>query len=79
MKLSNRFLSSLGVVTLALAAGCGYSQEEWDGKVREIDGLRSQLAAQRQAHQKCESDYAAAILEVVDLKKKLRERGVNLD
>lgn len=62
----------------ALSA-CGYSQEEWDQKVRENESLRNQLAAQRQAHQKCEADYASALHEVEDLKKKLRERGVNLD
>jgi chemotaxis protein MotB len=55
------------------------SQEEWDQKVRENEGLRDQLSAQRQAHEKCETDYASALHEVEDLKQKLRERGVNLD
>jgi len=65
---------------VALATvGCGYSQEEWDQKVRENEGLRNQLAAQRQAHEKCEADYAAALHDVEDLKQKLRERGMNLD
>jgi chemotaxis protein MotB len=65
---------------LALAtAACGYSQEEWDQKVRENEGLRNQLAAQRQAHEKCEADYAAALHDVEELKQKLRERGMNLD
>ncbi|HVU00249.1 MAG TPA: OmpA family protein [Polyangiaceae bacterium] len=58
---------------------CGYSQEEWDQKVRENESLRSQLSAQRQAHEKCETDYAAALHEVEDLKQKLRERGMNVD
>src|SRR5687768_9585579 len=38
-------------IALALSA-CGYSQEEWDGKVRENAGLRDQLTTQRQAHKK---------------------------
>jgi chemotaxis protein MotB len=63
----------------ALLGGCGYSQEEWDQKVREVEGLRNQLAAQRQAHKKCEDDYGAALHEIEDLRKKLRERGINLD
>jgi chemotaxis protein MotB len=67
------------VLSLGTTAACGYSQEEWDQKVRENEGLRNQLAAQKQAHEKCESDYAAALHEVEDLKGKLRERGVNLD
>jgi chemotaxis protein MotB len=72
-----RTLVSVGLC-LATAA-CGYSQEEWDQKVRENESLRNQLAAQKQAHEKCETDYASALHEVDDLKQKLRERGVNLD
>jgi len=62
-----------------LAAGCGYSQEEWDQKVRENESLRNQLAAQRQAHKKCEADYADSLHEIEDLKGKLKERGINID
>lgn len=72
-----RFL--LAMSTASLAVACGYSQEEWDQKTRENESLRSQLAAQRQAHQKCETDYASSLHEVEDLRQKLRERGVNLD
>ncbi|HEX2879709.1 MAG TPA: flagellar motor protein MotB [Polyangiaceae bacterium] len=59
--------------------GCGYSQEEWDQKVRENESLQNQLNAQRQANRKCEADYGAAQQEIEELKKKLMERGVNLD
>lgn len=62
-----------------VASACGYSQEEWDQKVRENESLRSQMTAQKQAHEKCETDYAAALHEVDDLKLKLRERGMNVD
>ena len=62
-----------------LLTACGYSQEEWDQKVRENESLRNQLAAQRQAHKKCEADFADALHEIEDLKRKLTERGVNLD
>jgi chemotaxis protein MotB len=61
------------------ALSCGYSQEEWDQKVRENESLRNQLAAQRQARDKCEADYADALQEIEELKRKLRESGVNLD
>jgi chemotaxis protein MotB len=67
------------VLAAIIALGCGYSQEEWDQKVRENESLRNQLAAQRQAHKKCEADYADALHEIEELKKQLRERGVNLD
>ncbi len=77
-------LSKAGRVLIAVAVsffvvGCGYSQEEWDQKVRENESLRNQLAAQRQAHKKCESDYSDALHSIDDLKRKLKERGVNLD
>lgn len=67
----------LSIVTLTLA--CGYSQEEWDQKVRENEGLRSELASERQAHKKCQADYASANQEIDELKKQLTERGISLD
>ncbi len=78
--LSRRGRAALSIAALAaLLAGCGYSQEEWDQKVRENESLRNQLAAQRQARQKCETDYADALHQVEELKKKLKERGIDLD
>ncbi|HEY5962017.1 MAG TPA: OmpA family protein [Polyangiaceae bacterium] len=71
-------LSSLGLFTL-LAFGCGYSQEEWDQKVRENENLRGQLAEQQQARRKCDADFADAQNEITEQKKQLRERGVDLD
>ena len=47
-----------------LLSACGYSQEEWDQKVRENESLRDQLTTQRQAHKKCEADYAAALQQI---------------
>jgi chemotaxis protein MotB len=69
-------------IALALAtasAGCGYSQEEWDQKVRENESLRNQLAAQRQAQKKCEADYEGGLQEIDELKRRLKERGIDLD
>jgi len=64
---------------LLLATGCGYSQEEWDQKVRENENLRGQLAEQQQARRKCDADFADAQSEVTELKKQLQSRGVDLD
>jgi chemotaxis protein MotB len=72
-------LSTALLLLPLLVFGCGYSQEEWDQKVRENESLRNQLAAQRQAHKKCEADYADSLHEIDDLKKKLKERGINID
>lgn len=62
-----------------LAIACGYSQQEWDQKVRENENLRGQLAQQEQARRKCDADHSDAQSEIAELKKQLRERGVDLD
>jgi len=67
--------ASLG---LALAA-CGYSQEEWDQKVRENEKLAAELKVQREAHRKSQADSAQALKENDELKKQLTERGINLE
>ena len=59
--------------------GCGYSQEEWDQKVRETNELRGQLAGEQSARAKAEADYADALEEIEALRVKLAERGLNLD
>ncbi len=64
---------------LQAVVACGYSQEEWDQKVRENESTLNQLNAQRQANRKCEADYGAAQQQIDDLKKQLLERGVNVD
>ncbi len=71
--------SLIFLLTSLVFFGCGYSQEEWDQKVRENEELRNQLAARQQAHQKCEADLSDALAEVDSLKSKLNERGLNID
>lgn len=60
-------------------SGCGYSQEEWDQKLRENQALQDQLTAQQQANQKCASDYGAAAQKLDELKQKFTERGVSME
>jgi chemotaxis protein MotB len=74
-----RSFARLALLLPALLVACGYSQEEWDQKVRENEGLRGELANQRQAHKKCQADSAAANQEIDNLKKQLTERGISLD
>jgi chemotaxis protein MotB len=47
--------------------------------VRENESQRNQLAAQRQAHKKCEADYSDALHEIEEQKKQLKQSGVSLD
>jgi chemotaxis protein MotB len=79
---SRSLLASVSVAGASLAflvAGCGYSQEEWDQKVRESEQLRADLSREGQAKHKCEADFADALHEIDDLKKQLRSRGLDLD
>ena len=66
------------MTSLSLSA-CGYTQEEWDQKVRENEKLAAELKAQREANKKAQADNAAAIKENEELKKQLTERGINLE
>jgi chemotaxis protein MotB len=66
------------LLSLSLTA-CGYSQEEWDQKLRENESLTNQLKAQTDAHKKSQSDYQEAVQEIDTLKKQLADRGANLD
>lgn len=69
---------SLRFGTLALVVGCGYSQEEWDQKVRETEAMRGKLGAQEVARRKCETDYADALHEADELRAQLKARGADL-
>jgi chemotaxis protein MotB len=79
-------LASAKISTAILAGGlffqltaCGYSQEEWDQKVRENSALMQQVAAQEKANSKCAADHATANQELEGLKRKFQERGVSMD
>lgn len=74
-----RRIAPLALIVSIFSAGCGYSQEEWDQKVRENESLRTELANERQAHNKCKTDHTAANQEIDNLKKQLTERGISLD
>ena len=55
----------LGTFTAAFNLfACGYSQAEWDQKVRESEELRQQLAGEKSARDKAERDYADALEEI---------------
>jgi chemotaxis protein MotB len=80
MKFSSLLRPTSLFLLLSLGAtACGYSQEEWDQKVRENESLTNQLKAQTDAHKKSQSDYQEAVQEIDALKKQLADRGANLD
>jgi chemotaxis protein MotB len=75
-----KFFVTLSVLSIAPQIfGCGYSQEEWDQKVRETEELRNDLDGEKSARAKAEADYADALEEIDALRAKLMESGVNVD
>lgn len=69
---------SIGAVLSLSAAGCGYSEDEWQAKLREIEGLNNSLAAERSQHNKTKSELEEARKRTKKLEDDLREAGVNL-
>lgn len=68
------------ILTIAINLfSCGYSQDEWDQKVRETEELRSNLAGEKSARAKAEADYADALEEIDALRAQLNESGMNMD
>lgn len=77
-RLSSLPFALLALVSLSLSA-CGYSQEEWDQKLRENEKLAAEVKVQREAQKKAQTDNAEAVKEIEELKKQLTERGINLE
>ena len=72
-------LLTSALISVSILFGCGYSQDEWDQKVRQNEQLRSQLSREQRSRAKAEADYADALEEVDVLRGQLAERGVNID
>jgi chemotaxis protein MotB len=66
---------SLGFVLL----GCGHNEEEWQAKLKDIDTLKAQLSAERQAHQKTQDDYAKAKSDIEQLTDRLHKAGADVE
>lgn len=66
---------SLGFIVL----GCGHNEEEWQAKLKDIDTLKAQLSAERQAHQKTQDDYGKAKSEVEQLTDRLHKAGADVE
>jgi chemotaxis protein MotB len=64
--------------SLVLAAGCGYSEEEMRAKVREIQALREQLAAEEAQNQKTQRELDELRARAEQLKGQLAAAGVDV-
>ncbi|KYF69044.1 OmpA/MotB family protein [Sorangium cellulosum] len=60
------------------ALGCGYSEEEMQAKVREIEGLKTQLSAEQAQNKKARSELDEAAARIEQLKSQLKAAGVDI-
>lgn len=60
------------------AVGCGPSQEDYDQKLREIDKLKSALAAEQASNKQAHHDLTEALARIEQLKDDLKKAGVDI-
>src|SRR5690242_7681153 len=68
----------LGAVLLSTATGCGHSEEEWQGKLREIDDLKTQLNASQAQNKKAKGELDEAAAKIEQLKQQLKTTGIDI-
>jgi chemotaxis protein MotB len=60
------------------AFGCGYSEDEMQAKIREIENLKNQLSAEQAQNKKAQSELDEARAKVEQLKAQLKAAGVDI-
>jgi chemotaxis protein MotB len=66
----------VGLVTPSI--GCGYSEDEWQAKLREIDSLKTQLGAEQSQSKKAKAEIEEREAQVEQLKQQLKAAGVDI-
>lgn len=73
---------AFGVFSIALlgsgALGCGYSEEEMQAKIREIENLKNQLSAEQAQNKKARGELDEAAAKIEQLKAQLKAAGVDI-
>jgi chemotaxis protein MotB len=60
------------------ALGCGYSEDEMQAKIREINGLKDQLSAEQAQNKKAKAEIDEAAEKIEQLKSQLKAAGVDI-
>ena len=58
--------------------GCGYSEEEMQAKIREIESLKTQLSAEQAQNKKAKTELDEAAAKIEQLKTQLKAAGVDI-
>jgi len=76
--LKSRWFFSVVMLSLLGSFGCGYSEEEMRAKLREIDSLQQQLAAEEGQNKKTQGELDETRAKVEQLKMQLSAAGVDV-
>ena len=60
------------------ALGCGYSEDEMQAKIREVDSLKTALAAEQERHKKAKGEVEEQSARIEQLKQQLKAAGVDI-
>ena len=71
-------LVGAGLVAFTGAPGCGYSEEEMQAKIREIQGLKGQIQDEQNANKKARTELDDAKAQVEQLRQQLKSAGVDI-
>lgn len=66
------------LVALPATIGCGYSEDEMQAKLREIESVKTQLAAEQSQNKKAKQELEDAAARVEQLKAELKSAGVDV-
>lgn len=74
------FWLMLGVALLTGSGslGCGYSEDEWQAKLKEIEALNQQLSQERDQNKKAQKELSDAQAQIEQLKAQLKAAGVDI-
>lgn len=65
-------------LTLSVTAGCGYSKDEMDARLQQIQNLKTQLNAQQAQNKKAQQEIDEAAARVEQLRLELKNAGVDI-
>jgi chemotaxis protein MotB len=72
-------LSLLAMLAALSAAGCGYSEDEWQAQLAKYNKLNDQYGQEKQTAAQLQADLEEAKKRVADLTAKLQAMGINVE
>jgi chemotaxis protein MotB len=72
------WLLGAALTTSALTPACGHNEEEWQGKLHEIDELKTKLSAEQERNKKAKAEIDEQAAKIEQLKQQLKTAGVDI-